>query len=81
MARVTPAQILAHIRITLLPERHQVAGDRHRPFGEPRKALAVGSALGGLALAWQLDVAPGGMVALTAVGLFFVAFAARRGGA
>ena len=44
-------------------------------------ALAVGSALGGLALAWQLDVAPGGMVALTAVGLFFVAFAARRGGA
>ena len=40
--------------------------------------LAVASALGGLALAWQLDVAPGGMVALTAVGLFFVALLVRR---
>jgi zinc transport system permease protein len=40
-------------------------------------ALAVASALGGLALAWQLDVAPGGMIALAAVALFFVAFAAR----
>ena len=40
-------------------------------------ALAVGSALGGLALAWRLDVAPGGMVALTSVGLFFVSLALR----
>jgi len=40
-------------------------------------ALALISALGGLALAWQLDVAPGGMVALTAVALFFAAFAVR----
>jgi zinc transport system permease protein len=39
--------------------------------------LGVASALGGLALAWELDVAPGGMVALTAVGLFFVAFGVR----
>jgi len=40
-------------------------------------ALGVASALGGLALAWELDVAPGGMVALTAVAMFFVAFAVR----
>jgi zinc transport system permease protein len=40
-------------------------------------AFAVTSALAGLALAWKLDVAPGGMVALTAVALFFVAFAVR----
>jgi len=41
-------------------------------------ALGVMSALGGLALAWQLDVAPGGMVALTAVALFFVSLLVRR---
>lgn len=41
-------------------------------------AVAVASSLGGLALAWQLDVAPGGMVALTAVGLFFVSLVMRR---
>jgi zinc transport system permease protein len=40
--------------------------------------LAVACALGGLALSWQLDVAPGGMVALTAVALFFAAWAGRR---
>ena len=40
--------------------------------------LSVASALGGLALAWQLDVAPGGMVALTAVGLFFASWVLRR---
>jgi zinc transport system permease protein len=40
-------------------------------------AVGIASALGGLALAWRLDVAPGGMVALTAVGLFFVSFAVR----
>jgi ABC-type Mn2+/Zn2+ transport system permease subunit len=40
-------------------------------------ALALASALGGLALAWQLDVAPGGMVALTAVALFFASWALR----
>ncbi len=40
-------------------------------------ALAVASAIGGLALAWELDVAPGGMVALTAVALFFASFAVR----
>jgi zinc transport system permease protein len=39
--------------------------------------LGVASALGGLALAWRFDVAPGGMVALTAVALFFAAFAVR----
>jgi ABC-type Mn2+/Zn2+ transport system permease subunit len=44
-------------------------------------AVGVASALGGLALAWRLDVAPGGMVALTAVGLFFASLAARRGSA
>jgi zinc transport system permease protein len=43
--------------------------------------LALASALGGLALAWQLDVAPGGMIALTAVALFFAALALRRGSA
>jgi zinc transport system permease protein len=41
-------------------------------------ASAVASALGGLVLAWHLDVAPGGMVALTAVGLFFAAFVFAR---
>jgi zinc transport system permease protein len=40
-------------------------------------ALALASALGGLALSWQLDVAPGGMVALTAVALFFGAWGLR----
>ncbi len=40
-------------------------------------AVAVASALGGLTLAWQFDVAPGGMVALTAVGLFFVSWVVR----
>jgi zinc transport system permease protein len=40
--------------------------------------LATASALGGLALAWELDVAPGGMVALTAVALFFATLLARR---
>jgi zinc transport system permease protein len=40
-------------------------------------ALGLASALGGLALAWQLDVAPGGMVALTAVGLFFASWVVR----
>jgi zinc transport system permease protein len=39
--------------------------------------LALASALGGLALAWRLDVAPGGMVALTAVGIFFAALGLR----
>lgn len=33
--------------------------------------LAVASGVGGLALAWQLDVAAGGMIALVAVALFF----------
>ncbi len=40
-------------------------------------ALGVASALGGLALAWRLDVAPGGMIALTAVALFFASWALR----
>jgi zinc transport system permease protein len=39
--------------------------------------LALVAALGGLALAWRLDVAPGGMVALSSVVLFFCAFAVR----
>jgi zinc transport system permease protein len=39
--------------------------------------FAVASALGGLALAWELDVAPGGMVALTAVALFFASLLVR----
>ena len=39
--------------------------------------LALVAALGGLALAWRLDVAPGGMVALSSVVLFFAAFAVR----
>jgi zinc transport system permease protein len=41
-------------------------------------ALALAAALGGIALAWRLDVAPGGMVALDSVALFFLALALRR---
>lgn len=41
-------------------------------------AISVASALGGLALAWRLDVAPGGMIALTAVGVFFGALGVAR---
>ena len=39
--------------------------------------LALLAALGGLALAWRLDVAAGGMAALSSVVLFFAAFALR----
>ncbi len=41
-------------------------------------ALALASALGGLALAWRFDAAPGGMVALVSVLGFFVVLALRR---
>lgn len=44
-------------------------------------ALAAGSGIAGLALAWQLDVAAGGCIALVAVAAFFatLALAPRRG--
>jgi zinc transport system permease protein len=41
-------------------------------------SLSVASALAGLALAWTLDVAPGGMIALTAVAAFFATWAIVR---
>ncbi len=40
--------------------------------------LSLASALGGLTLSWQLDVAPGGTVALVAVALFFAVLGSRR---
>ena len=40
-------------------------------------ALSLAAALGGLALSWRLDTAPGGTVALLAVALFFAALALR----
>ncbi len=41
--------------------------------------FGVASGLLGLALAWQFDLAAGGMVALVTVGFFFVSLVVRRG--